>query len=277
MRAQIPQRHHEAVLSLQRACGNQAVANLVRGSRLLARQPKLGGPGAPKATPAGTAAKLAALAKYPGDAHQAWKKLSAADREAVLKAMAHRYGRDFANQFRDVAEHGKPDFTLTYQQPGLGSTPDKLKAGGWRRAGMEITGNASMDVEVWVHPSGKMIRRDVSAGGWKGQEPPVEPPTTCGEDVAEVNARLWPAMAAFDIDVEQLEANPQVPNRAAIVERIEREGKEVRGLITQLSELKDQLDEDDPCADDLGTEWMDAIEQYEGTLERYGGIPAQGP
>jgi hypothetical protein len=55
----------------------------------------------------------------PGDAHLAWKGLSPTDREAVLKAMARRYGRQFGDKFRDIAEHGKPDLTLTYWQSGL--------------------------------------------------------------------------------------------------------------------------------------------------------------
>jgi hypothetical protein len=83
-------------------------------------------------------------------------------------------------------------------------------------------------------------------------------------------------MTAFDTDVEQLEANPQLPNRAAIEERIERERKDVRGLITQLSELQDEFDEDDPCAVDIGDEWMDAMEQYTNTLTRFNSLRAQG-
>ena len=275
------QRPTDAVLYLQRAYGNRAVARMARESRALSRRPTAEAKGAAKPAPtassARTATELAELARLPGDAHRAWKRLSPTDREAVIRAMAGRYGREFADRFRPVAEHGKPDYTLTYWQLGVGPSPERLTADGWRRAGMDVTGNASIDVEVWVHPTGKVIRRDVSGGGWTPVPETIEPPPPCGQEFAALKARMWPAMSAFDVDVESLEADPQASDRASTEARIERERKAVRDMIRQLSDLADEFDEDDPCAAEISDEWTDAMEQYTSILARYNGIRRPDP
>ena len=133
-------------------------------------------------------ARLDRLARDPREAHGAWKRLNIQDRFIVLDSMARRYGAAFADQFREVAQRGKPDFSVTYWQPRSGPTPEQLRAGGWRFLGMEFTGNAAFDVEVWVNPSGKTIRRDVSTyrpgQPEKGEETPDKLPPI--EDCTEL-------------------------------------------------------------------------------------------
>jgi hypothetical protein len=101
--------------------------------------------------------------------------------------------------------------TVTYWRTGLGPTPDQLKAGGWRRAGIERSpAKRPSTLRIGCIRWG-IICQDVSVGGWTNSpgapsEPPEDP---CGEDFGELKRRLWPAMAAFEADVEQLDANPQ--------------------------------------------------------------------
>ena len=121
--------------------------------------------------------RLSELARDPGAAHQAWRKLGTLDRIAVAERMRQRYGAAFSQQFLAVAENGKPQIETIYYQPGTGPTPDQLTAKGYQLAGKEITGNAGIDIDVWVHPTGKTVRRDVST--WKpGATPPDPQPTT---------------------------------------------------------------------------------------------------
>jgi hypothetical protein len=52
--------------------------------------------------------------------------------------------------------------SVTYLQPGYDVTKEQLGAWGYRYRGEEFTGNAGYVVEVWEHPSGAIIRRDIS-------------------------------------------------------------------------------------------------------------------
>lgn len=105
------------------------------------------------------------LVRDPADAHKAWSGLKQTERDTVTERMRLRYGDAFAQEFLDVVKKGKPQFDVVYYQPGVGPTREQLLARGYRRAGSEITGNAGIDVEIWVHPTGKTVRRDVST--WK--------------------------------------------------------------------------------------------------------------
>ena len=109
--------------------------------------------------------QLEELARDPGEAHQAWKKLSPKEQNAVVDKMRRRYGEPFAQQFLDEVKKGKPQIEVSTYQFGSGPKPDQLIASGYRRAGLEFTGNVGFEIEVWVHPSGRRIRRDVSP--WK--------------------------------------------------------------------------------------------------------------
>jgi hypothetical protein len=163
----------------------KAMANPSMPSGVIQRKP------APEAKPVREdKARLAELARDPREAHRAWKKLNVEDRFIVLDSMARRYGAAFADQFREVAQHGKPEFSVTYWQPRSGPTPERLKAGGWRFLGMEFTGNAAFNVEVWVNPSGNTIRRAVSTYRFsqpeKGEETPNKVPPTVKKDVSPI-------------------------------------------------------------------------------------------
>jgi Domain of unknown function (DUF4157) len=143
--------------------------------------------------------QLEELARDPAEAHKAWKKLTPAERDAVTERMRRRYGEVFAQEFLGEVKKGKPQFDVVYYQPGVGPTREQLFARGYRRAGSEQTGNAGFEVEIWVHPVGKTVRRDVAtwkfgtsgpgtkAGSEAGKqpakkppvvEPPTEPPVT---------------------------------------------------------------------------------------------------
>jgi len=191
--------------------------------------------------------------------------------------MKQRYGTAFADQFRDAAERGKADFTLLYWQPNLGPTPEKLKAGGWRFLEMEVTGTAATDVEVWVHPSGKTLRRDVSPT----QAAPPKSEKIEDEDelsklrkkFEDIKRRLWPVMADFESNVERLESKPADEDRSPIDAAIGTSRSKVRNLITDLANLQQEADDiDDSLANEINDEWSSAMEQYSGILARYNGI-----
>ncbi len=132
--------------------------------------------------------ELEEMARHPGQAHRAWKGLSRIERIQVFERMRRLYGGPFAQQFLQEAAKGKPQIETTYWQPGSGPTPGQLIARGFRLAEMENTGTGATDVEIWVHPSGRVVRRDVSTykvspaepeekGKAGGKAPPtVQPP-----------------------------------------------------------------------------------------------------
>jgi hypothetical protein len=78
--------------------------------------------------------------------------------------MEARYGRPFTQQFLAEVKKGKPQIETQNYQPGTGPSPGELTAKGYR-LGWKVRGNAGIEVENWVHPSGKSIQRDVST--WK--------------------------------------------------------------------------------------------------------------
>jgi hypothetical protein len=224
-------------------------------------------------------ARLAELARDPREAHRAWKKLNADDRGLVLAKMKQRYGSTFADQFRDVAQRGKADFSFINWQPNLGPTPEKLKADGWRLLGMEEPpGNAAIDVEVWVHSSGKTLRRDVSttpAAPPKPEKPEDEDELTkVRTKFEDIKRRIWSAMGDFDSNVQRLESKPADEDRSPIDAAIEASRKTVRNLIDELTEFSKENDGlDDNLDTEFGDEWGSAMEQYKGILARYNGLP----
>lgn len=119
---------------------------------------------------------LKELGNDPQEAHLAWKKVSPEERFVVLGEMALRFGSPFAEQFLEEVKKGKPQLGETFYGSGMGPTPAQLVASGYRLGGMFRTGAADIDVQVWFHPSGKKIRRDVS-----GRKPtPMPPIVDCG-------------------------------------------------------------------------------------------------
>jgi hypothetical protein len=125
--------------------------------------------------------QLEELARDPADAHKAWKKLTPAERDAVTEAMRRRYGEVFAQEFLGEVKKGKPQFDLVYYQPGVGPTREQLVARGYRHAGSEQTGNAGFEVEIWVHPTGKKVRRDVSTWKFATSGPGMKPGSDAGK------------------------------------------------------------------------------------------------
>lgn len=115
--------------------------------------------------------QLEELARDPGEAHLAWKKLSTEDRFAVLGKMEARYGSNFAQQFLEDEEKGKVQLGTTFYGRGIGPTPKQLIADGYR-LGWNSLYSAELEAENWVHPSGKIVQRDIST--WKKGEPQPE-------------------------------------------------------------------------------------------------------
>jgi hypothetical protein len=164
---------------------------------------------------------------------------------------------------------------LIYWQPNLGPTPEKLKAGGWRFLEMEVTGTAAIDVEIWVHPSGKTLRRDVSP---TQAAPPKSPEAedevaTLRKKFEDIKRRLWSAMADFESNVERLESKPADEDRSPIDAAIGTSRSKVRNLITDLSNLQQEADDiDESLGNEISDEWASAMEQYSGVLARYNAI-----
>jgi hypothetical protein len=104
---------------------------------------------------------LEELARDPDMAHEEWRQLKEDERTTVVQKMTQRFGAQFANAFLEAVASGRRRNELVYLQPGAGTTPAQLIARGYRRAGMLGTGNIAYAVEVWVHPTGATIHRDL--------------------------------------------------------------------------------------------------------------------
>ncbi|MEO8577440.1 MAG: DUF4157 domain-containing protein, partial [Gemmatimonadales bacterium] len=181
--------------------------------------------------------QLEDMARDPADAHKAWKRLTPAERDIVTERMGRRFGEEFAKEFLDVVKKGKPQFDVDTYPYGQGPTPKQLTARGYRRGGSEQFGNAGWDIEVWVHPSGKTVRRDLSSwkfpttgpgtkpGGDAGKspvkkppvvDPPIEPPVTTTsrheealdhlEDMKDRNTKLHALCEADPFNVADAES-----------------------------------------------------------------------
>jgi hypothetical protein len=164
--------------------------------------------------------QLEELARDPGAAHQAWKKLSPAEQIAVVERMRRRYGQSFAQQFLDEVKKGKPQVVLYYYPPESGPKPDQLIASGYRFAEMEITGTGAIDVEVWVHPSGKKIRRDVSTYKFGAPEPKKGPETKVKEPKTKVK----------EPETKPPPEDPRIWEALKLLEELERRNNELQDL-----------------------------------------------
>jgi hypothetical protein len=129
--------------------------------------------------------RIEQLARDPGLAHETWQRLHPDDRVAVLHRMRQLFGDQFADEFFAVATARKAQRDIIYWQAGTGPNEEQLRALGYRRGGLEITGTAWIDVEVWVHPSGKTLRRDLT-GQPMSAEPDdnAPPPLTADQERA---------------------------------------------------------------------------------------------
>jgi hypothetical protein len=100
--------------------------------------------------------KLKELARWPQDAHHQWKRLTLAERIAVLERMGRYYGRDFAAKFL----HHTPSPTLENIHDVLAfpeRSPKWFQDRGYRLA--QTSADLDSVIEWWVHPSGKEIMK----------------------------------------------------------------------------------------------------------------------
>jgi hypothetical protein len=105
--------------------------------------------------------RLAKLAEDPADAHRAWRHLNSTEQEELLEAMRERYGKEFADRFFEIAAAGTAQIYTDHWGPGVGPSPHRMRELGYRRKGKLWLG-PEIEMEWWVHPSGKSVYRDVS-------------------------------------------------------------------------------------------------------------------
>lgn len=101
--------------------------------------------------------RLRNLAKWPYEAHRAWKNLSAQDRVLVVWQMAADHGEVFAKEFLRLAGRRMSKDTVShYFGRETGPTPGRLTAWGYRIAQQDSIH------QWWVHPTGGEITRNKS-------------------------------------------------------------------------------------------------------------------
>jgi hypothetical protein len=105
--------------------------------------------------------RLVKLAEDPADAHRAWRRLSSTEQEELLEVMRELYGKDFADQFFAIAEAGTAQTETLHWGFGVGPSPHRMRELGYRRKGKLWLG-PEIELEWWVHPSGKSVYRDAS-------------------------------------------------------------------------------------------------------------------
>jgi len=217
---------HELAHVMQQAGGNSASSST---GGVLQRSPE-----EPKQTD--RQKWLEELGRNPQDAHNAWKKLSGPEGAMVLSLMAQRFGWPFAQQFlAEVKKGGPPPGESFY---GRGTvTAEQLMARGYRLGGYFKTGAADIDVEVWFHPSGKMVRRDVSGR----KEAPHTPIEECGPMVQVILDTLHDSITR-ETQVEQ--------DLIADKERLEKSNKtsddysaQYDDYVGSLKAMKDRLED----------------------------------
>src|SRR5215471_10132615 len=97
-----------------------------------------------------TEAELEELAKWPQQAHQAWKTLSEMEKYMVGVRMIKRYGNDFVQQFLGFTK-SSPRLDTNYTNFTDVFTLDWFKAHGYRLVQKDSV------QEWWTHPSGHEI------------------------------------------------------------------------------------------------------------------------
>jgi hypothetical protein len=94
---------------------------------------------------------LRAIARWPADAHRAWKNLSTPERVGLLEAMARLYGSAFSEAFL-AATKGSTRLTAQHFVTALAhQTPQWFASRGYQLA------QRSSYQEWWVHPDGHLI------------------------------------------------------------------------------------------------------------------------
>jgi hypothetical protein len=188
------QQERHPLLQLQRSVGNRAVLRLLQAERPAGpRQSRLdrscacGGtcsscraetrdrdtvqrsPDKPTDPQTRHQLRIEELAKWPADAHEAWKGLDAGDRDLVIVQMAARYGSAFARKFLESIPTWKPkDNWGYYFGPDIGPKPEQLITKGYALAQKDVVH------EWWVHPSGRSLTRNYTTGATTPQAPPAK-------------------------------------------------------------------------------------------------------
>jgi hypothetical protein len=220
---------------------------------------------------------LGDLARDPGEAHQAWKNLGATDRSTVLNAMENRYGKDFKDQFLAEVKKGKPQVEGSYYGPGLGPTADQLKARGYK-LGWIARGNAAVEVETWVHPSGKSVQRDIST--WQPGGGTVKPPGTNAPPKTGDNTKIEIGIDTTPLDEQQKKAVQTLHDLDNINNELNKllnqkpiPWDDVRRNVMHANDKQRDLDalmqsDDPPNMDDLDPDFHDKIEEARDELTR---------
>lgn len=220
---------------------------------------------------------LGDLARDPGEAHSAWKNLSASERSTVLNAMENRYGKDFKDQFVAEVKKGKPQLDGSYYGPGLGPTPDQLKARGYK-LGWIARGNAAVEVETWVHPSGKSVQRDIST--WQPGSGTVKPPATKAPPKTGDDTNIEIGIDTTPLDAQQKKAVQSLHDLENINNDLNKllnqkpiPWDDVRRNVMHANEKQRDLDalmqsDDPPSMDDLDPDFHDKIEDARDELTK---------
>lgn len=108
-------------------------------------------PAAKKAPKARTAKELREMARWPGEAHRAWKGLGSADRKTVLEAMGKAYGTAFAQSFEKATTGSKRLVAHGYVTSLPHQTPTWFANNGYKLA------DRATYQQWWVHPDGHEI------------------------------------------------------------------------------------------------------------------------
>jgi LysM repeat protein len=224
------------------------------------------------------------MAEDPGDAHTAWKNLSGRDRDAVLAKMEQRYGKDFVQQFKEEVKKGKPQTGTQNYQPGTGPSADQLKAMGYRK-GWNVLGNGGVEIEYWVHPSGKRVARDIStwnSGATQGHptESPssskgpenidgVEPPTVDPLDEKREQAEgLAARLEDIDKQLKSLLESKHVPWKE-VVDKLH-EANDVYGKLKDLGAWSDDVNHPTTLdMSDVDESFSDRLMEIQQDLQDY--------
>jgi len=141
-------------------------------------------------------ARLRELARWPGDAHSAWPKLSSSDRTLVLLQMAANYGDAFASQFlEEVKKKRKSPAVNDYFGRGTGPNSKEIRARGLRLAQKDSVH------EWWVHPSGRTLIRNVSK---EAPSAGAAEPETPGAGAEIEGTEDWPSQIDPNADRESM-------------------------------------------------------------------------
>jgi hypothetical protein len=216
------------------------------------------GSGAQPAPPGRKPARASAppvteLAKWPAQAHRAWKRLDHVRQTAVAVQMASIYGQAFARDFVAAAKSGKTRLEAAHFITALAhQTRQAMEAAGYKLA--QSASNGDLGQEWWVKPDGHevfLLRKLGQAPSGTGpgvappdkkqtppdqKRPPVEPPGTCSQDAREqLEMALQWAEAAL---AEARQAHPEIK---AEKERMDKLNAMTQRLKDHLAHLEDTL------------------------------------